>query len=146
MRPRGGEGHAGPAPGRAAHAAVWRPVALRARVLRYTDGVFVNNGPMETGLAVHCGPTVVLAVGAAQLIVTTHVAPCNDGLFDLHGIDLARTRLLCVKASAPPPAHRGYRCAGAGDAGFARAQADGWRGGRRLARTAPICLFSKIDN
>ena len=25
------------------------PVALRARVLRYTDGVFVNSGPMETG-------------------------------------------------------------------------------------------------
>lgn len=75
------------------------PVALRARVLRYTDGVFVNSGPMETGLAVHCGPTVVLAVGAAQLIVTTHVAPCNDpAFFDLHGIDLTRTRLLCVEA------------------------------------------------
>ena len=59
------------------------PVALRARVLRYTDGVFVNSGPMETGLAVHCGPTVVLAVGAAQLIVTTHVAPCNDPAFSI---------------------------------------------------------------
>ena len=130
------------------------PVALRARVLRYTDGVFVNSGPMETGLAVHCGPTVVLAVGAAQLIVTTHVAPCNDRPFRSawhrpgahppavrEGQEPFPRRL-----RRPVPAHRGYRCAGAGDAGFARAQADGWRGGRRLARTAPICLFSKIDN
>ena len=115
-----------------------------ARVLRYTDGVFVNSGPMETGLAVHCGPTVVLAVGAAQLIVTTHVAPCNDpAFFDLHGIDLARTRLLCVKAKnhfrAASPAgagaswismRRGRRC-------WICARSGGW-----LARRAPASADS----
>ena len=100
MRPRGGRGrHAGPAPGRAAHAAVWRAGgAARARAALHRRRLRQQR-PDGNGLAVHCGPTVVLAVGAAQLIVTTHVAPCNDpAFFDLHGIDLARTRLLCVKA------------------------------------------------
>jgi microcystin degradation protein MlrC len=42
---------------------------------------------------------VVLSAGPLRLIVTTHVAPCNDpAFFVLHGIDLAQTRLLCVKA------------------------------------------------
>ena len=66
-----------------------------ARVLRYTDGVFVNSGPMET-LAVHCGPTVVLAVGAAQLIVTTHVAPCNDPAFSTCMASTWRTPACCA--------------------------------------------------
>ena len=74
------------------------PVALRARAALHRRRLRQQR-PDGNGLAVHCGPTVVLAVGAAQLIVTTHVAPCNDpAFFDLHGIDLAHTRLLCVKA------------------------------------------------
>jgi microcystin degradation protein MlrC len=75
------------------------PVPLRATVERLTDGHFVNTGPMERGSPVECGDTVVLSAGPLRLIVTTHVAPCNDpAFFVLHGIDLAQTRLLCVKA------------------------------------------------
>jgi len=68
-------------------------------VERLTDGRFVNTGPMERGSPVECGDTVVLRAGPLNLIVTTHVAPCNDpAFFALHGIDLGQTRLLCVKA------------------------------------------------
>ncbi len=75
------------------------PVPLRVQVERLTHGRFVNTGPMERGAAVECGDSVVLRQGALRIIVTTHVAPCNDpAFFDLHGIDLAATRLLCVKA------------------------------------------------
>lgn len=74
-------------------------VAMRVGVERLTDGRFVNTGPMERGAAVECGASVVLRQGSLRIIVTTHVAPCNDpAFFELHGIDLAATRLLCVKA------------------------------------------------
>lgn len=75
------------------------PIAARARVLRLTDGRFRNSGPMERGLAVQLGRTAVLDVQGIQVIVTQHCMPANDpAFFALHGIDLAATRLLCVKA------------------------------------------------
>ena len=75
------------------------PVELAVTVERFSSGQFVNTGPMETGLTVECGPTAVLRHANIQIIVTTYVAPCNDpAFFELHGIDLLATRLLCVKA------------------------------------------------
>ncbi|MCJ0763483.1 M81 family metallopeptidase [Variovorax terrae] len=75
------------------------PVPLTVQVERFTSGRFVNSGPMERGASVDCGPTVVLRAGTILLIVSEHVAPGNDpAFFALHGIDLAATRLLCVKA------------------------------------------------
>jgi microcystin degradation protein MlrC len=88
-------------------------VALGAMVVeRLTDGRFLNTGPMERGAAVECGDSVVLRQGALRIIVTTHVAPCNDpAFFALHGIDLAATRLLCVKAKNHFRAAFADRCA-----------------------------------
>lgn len=75
------------------------PVLLDVVVERLTEGRYTNTGPMERGAPVDCGDTVVLRQGLLELIVTTHVAACNDpAFFALHGIDLTRTRLLCVKA------------------------------------------------
>jgi microcystin degradation protein MlrC len=74
------------------------PVEARAVVLRFTDGKFVNSGPMETGLAVDLGRTVVLDIDGIQVIVSENCHPPNDpGFFALHGIDLRSTRLLCAK-------------------------------------------------
>jgi len=74
------------------------PVETRAIVLRFTDGRFVNSGPMETGLAVDLGRTVLLDIDGIQVIVTENCHPPNDpGFFTLHGIDLEQTRLLCAK-------------------------------------------------
>jgi microcystin degradation protein MlrC len=76
------------------------PVQAEMRVLRLTDGTFVNRGPMEAGLPVALGPTAVLGIGDwLQVIVTEGCQSPNDlAYFDLHGIDLHRVRLLCVKA------------------------------------------------
>jgi microcystin degradation protein MlrC len=74
-------------------------VPARARVLRFTDGRFVNTGPMERGAPVDVGPSVVLDVDGIATVVTSAAGPANDpGFFALHGIDLASTRLLVVKA------------------------------------------------
>jgi microcystin degradation protein MlrC len=76
-----------------------RSVEVDADVLRLTRGEFRNAGPMERGLAVALGRTAVLRVRDYQVIVTERVGPANDpAFFALHGIDLGRTRLLCVKA------------------------------------------------
>jgi microcystin degradation protein MlrC len=80
-------------------AAFGPPVEVDADVLRLTQGEFRNVGPMERGLTVAAGRTAVLGVRDIQVIVTERVVPANDpAFFALHGIDLARTRLLCVKA------------------------------------------------
>lgn len=78
------------------------PVEVVVRVERCTDGVFRNTGPMETGVETQCGRTVLVSLVERpniHLIVTSAVAPANDpGFFELHGIDLETSRLLCVKA------------------------------------------------
>lgn len=75
------------------------PVPVTARVVKLTDGAFRNVGPMETGLPVALGRTAVLAIEGIQVIVTESCQTPNDpAYFVLHGIDLAATRLLCVKA------------------------------------------------
>jgi microcystin degradation protein MlrC len=75
------------------------PLAAQARVLRLTQGRFRNRGPMERGLDVDLGRTCVLEIDGVQLIVTETCQSPNDlGYFDLHGIDLGRPQLLCVKA------------------------------------------------
>jgi len=75
------------------------PVDEIARVARLTDGNFRNSGPMETNLPVALGRTAVLDIRGIKAIVTeTCQSPNDPGYFALHGIDLAATRLLCVKA------------------------------------------------
>ena len=74
-------------------------VDASARVLRLTDGYFRNRGPLEFGAKVSLGASAVLEVGGVKTIVTSHRAPADDpAFFELHGIDLGATRLLCVKA------------------------------------------------
>jgi microcystin degradation protein MlrC len=87
------------------------PVLLRARVARLGGGRFRNLGPMECGLEVDVGRSCVLAVGATQIIVTERCVPANDpAFFALHEIDLARSRLLCVKAKNHFRAAFAQRC------------------------------------
>jgi microcystin degradation protein MlrC len=75
------------------------PVAITGLVKQLTDGRFRNQGPMERGLTVDLGRTCVLAISGVSLIVTeTCQSPNDRAYFDLHGIDLGATRLLCAKA------------------------------------------------
>ena len=93
--------------------AIWGPpVETGARVVRLTDGRFVNRGPMETNLAVALGRTAVLDVEGIAVIVTERCrAPNDPAFFELHGIDLAATRLLCVKGKNHFRAAFEARCA-----------------------------------
>ena len=88
------------------------PVAVDARIERLTDGRFVNRGPMQTNMPVELGRTAVLVVEGIGVIVTENAWAANDpAYFDLHGIDLAATRLLCVKAKNHFRAAFGPLCA-----------------------------------
>ncbi|MCW8173939.1 M81 family peptidase [Verminephrobacter aporrectodeae subsp. tuberculatae] len=78
------------------------PVAFDAAVERLTNGDFVNDGPMEQGLACHIGRTAVLR-GIEQpllrvVLTETCQSPNDMAWCRLHGIDLQQVRLLCVKA------------------------------------------------
>lgn len=74
-------------------------VPVRAQVAKLTDGVFVSDGPMQRGIEVRMGRTAVLRVGTIDVIVTERRQPVNDvAYFAMHGIDVRRVRLLCVKA------------------------------------------------
>jgi microcystin degradation protein MlrC len=87
-------------------------VPVHARVLRLTQGTFRNRGPIEFGRTVDLGMTAVLDVSGIEVIVTSRCMPANDpAFFDLHGIDLSQTRLLCVKAKNGFRAAFEARCA-----------------------------------
>ena len=74
-------------------------LAVKARVLKLTDGKFRNRGPMEHNLPVDLGKTALLEVKGIQVIITERCQTPNDpGYFALHGIDLDKVALLCVKA------------------------------------------------
>jgi len=75
------------------------PVDAMATVLRLTDGRFVNDGPMERGIAVDPGPTAVVDVDGIEVVIASSTAPVNDqAWFRLHEIDPKTLRLLGVKA------------------------------------------------
>jgi len=78
------------------------PIAFDAEIERLTSGDFVNDGPMEQGLACHIGRTVVLR-GIQQprlrvVVAETCQSPNDMAWCRLHGIDLTQVRLLCIKA------------------------------------------------
>ncbi len=77
-------------------------VSLVVQVELLTDGHFINDGPMEQGLACNIGPSVVLRSVRQpdlRIIVSSSCQSPNDMAWcRLHQIDLSRVRLFCVKA------------------------------------------------
>lgn len=78
------------------------PAAFTGRVETLCNGRFVNDGPMERGLACDIGPSVVLR-GVDQpmlrVVVCSQCQSPNDMAWvRLHNIDLTQVRLFCVKA------------------------------------------------
>lgn len=75
------------------------PVAFSGHVARLTEGRFTNAGPMERGMPVNLGRTAVLQQGQLKVVVAETCQSANDTAWcALHGIDLERTALFCVKA------------------------------------------------
>ena len=77
-------------------------VPFAGRIELITDGQFVNDGPMEKGLACNVGPSVVLrSLDQPQLrvVISSQCQSPNDMAWcRMHQIDLTQTRLFCVKA------------------------------------------------
>jgi len=80
--------------------AAWGPpLELDVEVERVTDGRFRNAGPMERGVEVNLGRTVVLRARDVRVIVTSScVAPNDPEYFRLHAIDPTTAGLMCAKA------------------------------------------------
>jgi microcystin degradation protein MlrC len=71
-----------------------------AVVTALTDGRYVNNGPMMTGLQVDVGPTTVLSIGdpPVRVVVTSFPdAPIDPAIFTANRIELDSTRVLGLK-------------------------------------------------
>ncbi|MBE9552185.1 MAG: M81 family metallopeptidase [Proteobacteria bacterium] len=78
------------------------PVQARLRVVRLTDGRFVNNGPMWRGMTVDLGGSALFELvdnPMVRVIVTgACISPNDHAYFQLHGVDLADVRILAAKA------------------------------------------------
>jgi microcystin degradation protein MlrC len=75
------------------------PVPFEGVVQRLTDGRFRNRGPMERGREINLGRTAVLRSGEMQVVISETCQSANDPAWcDLHGIDLSKVALFCVKA------------------------------------------------
>jgi len=76
------------------------PVAVNAKVIRVTDGVFVENGPMSIGKPVNLGPCALLKIGNVLVGISSAAYQLmGDGFLRMLGVDVKALRLLCIKSS-----------------------------------------------
>jgi microcystin degradation protein MlrC len=76
------------------------PLVATARVVRITDGVFTNTGPMGTGGRTRMGTTALLNLDGIAVIVTEQRVQALDlSLFRSVGIEPTVMRALVVKSS-----------------------------------------------
>src|SRR5215216_688455 len=82
------------------------PLPVRAHVKLLSDGRYINDGPMMTGLTVDLGPTALLlcepasgpSAPAVEVLVTTRAeTPIDLNVFRCHGIEPTRHRVLGLK-------------------------------------------------
>ena len=68
-------------------------------VANVTDGRFVIQGPMQTGLEVNLGVNVVFDIGAAKILLTTERwEPYDPGCFKQAGLDYLHAKYLLIKS------------------------------------------------
>ena len=94
---------------------------VQGRVKALTDGRWIVRGPMYTGVEVNTGPTALLQVGGAEIVVTSkHHEPWDLGIFTNNGVDPRERRYLLLKsrihyrAGFAPLAKATIRCDGTG--------------------------------
>lgn len=75
------------------------PIRVTATVRMLSTGDFVNDGPMQQGVAYSMGPTAVLRIGGIDVItVSSRLQTIDRQVFLSQGIDPARCRVLVVKS------------------------------------------------
>lgn len=77
------------------------PVALKdAYVKCLTDGRFINCSPMNRGQRMDIGRCARLTVGNVEIIVASNAQQVLDnGVFELHGIDVMKMRIIGLKSA-----------------------------------------------
>ena len=77
------------------------PLAVEATVLRATDGVFVNTGPMGRGNPANLGPCALIQVspGVRVIIVSRKTQAYDQALFRHVGIEPSACSILALKSS-----------------------------------------------
>jgi microcystin degradation protein MlrC len=76
------------------------PLHVRAYVKVLTDGRFTHSGPVERGVSADLGPMARLQVDGVDILVGSRRQQTLDPeLFLLHGVDVARCRVIALKSS-----------------------------------------------
>lgn len=78
---------------------VKQPLLLSGKVLAISDGQYTVTGPIYTGQRCDMGRTVLLDIGAAQIVVTERPhEPWDLGVFQCVGLEPAAHRFLLLKS------------------------------------------------
>jgi len=76
------------------------PLAVEARVLRLSDGRFMNTGPMTGGNFADLGPSALIGIGGVAVIVTSKKTQAYDqALFRHLGVEPSAQKILALKSS-----------------------------------------------
>ena len=76
-----------------------KPLRLKGKVKRLTDGEWIVRGPMYTGSRVTAGPTALFETGGVSIVVTSlHHEPWDAGIFTHIGIDPAHCKYILLKS------------------------------------------------
>ncbi|MBL43096.1 MAG: microcystin degradation protein MlrC [Rhodospirillaceae bacterium] len=76
-----------------------KPLKIKGKVKTLTDGKWVVNGPMYTGIKVNMGHTAVLDTGKVQIvIVSNHHEPWDIGVFTSVGIQPQFHKFILLKS------------------------------------------------
>ena len=74
-------------------------IVCKGIVSKITDGRFTIQGPMQTGLEVNLGRTVVLDIGDAKLLISEERwEPYDPGCFSHAGLDLDQQNYILIKS------------------------------------------------
>jgi len=97
------------------------PLTITGTVASLTDGSWVVEGPMYTGVTISTGPTAVLDTGRMKIVViSNHHEPFDRGIFTANGIDPTACKYLIIKsrihyrAGFQPIASDTFTCDGVG--------------------------------
>jgi microcystin degradation protein MlrC len=77
------------------------PLAVSAKVLRLSDGVYVNAGPMTRGMRSELGPSALIEVAPGiEVVVTSRKTQVYDRMLFRHlGVEPESRRILALKSS-----------------------------------------------
>lgn len=78
-----------------------KPIAAEATVLSLSDGRFQVTNPEGAGGWTELGPCAALQIGGIEVLVSSRpYQPYDPGLFQLHGIDITKRKIVVLKSTS----------------------------------------------